>query len=40
MLELIKELEIHKLEFRNTNYDPNLILLLRLLSAKINPKLL
>jgi len=40
MLELIEELEIHKLESRNTNYNPNLILLLRFLLAKTYHKLL
>ena len=34
MLELIEELEIHKLESQNTNYNPNLILLLRFLLAR------
>jgi len=34
MLKLIKELEIHKLESRNTKYSPDLILILRFLLAK------
>ena len=36
MLELIEELEIHKLESQNTNYNPNLILLLRFYWLKPN----
>jgi len=40
MLELIEELGIRKRKSRNTNYNPNLILLLRFLLAKTYPKLL